>query len=296
MSQSSNRSAVDSVPDAVVCLANYAALPPGRTYCNPNVKSRMALWVKAGVGTITVNGARHEVKVGDYFFLPWAHRVEYEPDRRHPFLLAGIHIVPDHSRRQPVEFVVPHSVDHPLARCAWRRDVAFPFLRGLVHLQVREDASLWLLSEYMVQRYLAKDWQEEQMRELAGLYLRELERTLATGHNPEARRSDADFRRLADHVTTNLHAPLVVGELAALLECSESTLGRLVRTHARLSPVNWINHLRIQRARTLLTTTRLSVAKVGARVGVPDPFYFSKLFRKHTGQSPLAYRKSTPIL
>jgi AraC-like DNA-binding protein len=296
MSQSSNRLALDPAPDAVVCIANYAALTPGRAYCNPDVKSRMALWVKAGLGTITVNGARHEVKVGDYFFLPWAHRVEYEPDRRHPFLLAGIHIVPDHSRQHPVEFVVPHNVDHPLARCSWRRDVGFTFLRGLVHLQVREDEPLWLLSEYMVHRYLAKDWQEGQMRELAGLYLRELERTLATGHNPEARRSDADFRRLADHVTANLNAPLVVGDLAALLECSESTLGRLVRTHVRLSPVNWINHLRIQRARTLLTTTRLPVARVGERVGVSDPFYFSKLFRKYTGQSPLACRKSTPIL
>ncbi len=256
----------------------------------------MALWVKAGLGTITVNGARHAVKVGDYFFLPWAHRVEYAPDRRHPFLLAGLHIIPDHSRQDPVEFVVPHNGDHPLAQCAWRRDVALPCLTGLVHLQVREEAPLWLLSEYIVQRYLTKDWQEQQMRELAGLYLRELARTLATGHNPAARRSDADFRRLAEHVTTHLDAPLVVGELAALLDCSESTLGRLVRTHARLSPVNWINQLRIQRARTLLTTTRLPVARVGERVGVADPFYFSKLFRKHTCQSPLAYRQSTPIL
>ena len=297
MSHSSNSAALDPAANAVVCHANYAALQPGRPHRSPNVKSRMALWVKAGLGIITVNGVRHAVKEGDYFFLPWAHRVEYAPDRRHPFLLASIHIIPDHSRLHPVEFsVVPHSADQPLARCSWRRDVAFPFLRGLVHLQVPEDSALWLLSEYIVHRYMAKDWQEPQMRELAGLYLRELERTLATGRHPEARRSDADFRRLADHVTTNLNAPLVVGELAALLECSASTLGRLVRTHVRLSPVNWINHLRIQRARTLLTTTHLPVARVGERVGVPDPFYFSKLFRKHTGQSPLAYRKSTPIL
>jgi transcriptional regulator GlxA family with amidase domain len=159
-----------------------------------------------------------------------------------------------------------------------------------------EDAPLWLLSEYIVQRCAVRDWQEQQMRELACLYLRELGRTLETGHKQESRRSDAEFLRLADHVTTNLNVPLVVGELAALLECSESTLGRLVRTHTRLSPVNWINHLRILQARSLLATTRLPVAKVGERVGVPDPFYFSKLFRKHTGQSPRACRKSTPIL
>jgi len=37
-------------------------------------------------------------------------------------------------------------------------------------------------------------------------------------------------------------------------------------------------------------------AETGASVGIPDQFYFSKLFKQWTGESPLAYRKHTPML
>ena len=52
----------------------------------------------------------------------------------------------------------------------------------------------------------------------------------------------------------------------------------------------YIHTLRLQTARRLLDETDLPVAEVAARVGMVDVAYFSRLFKKKYGLSPLRYR------
>lgn len=59
------------------------------------------------------------------------------------------------------------------------------------------------------------------------------------------------------------------------------------------SPVRYLNDYRLSVARELLLHTGKSIKSVAAAVGIPDPFYFSRLFRTAYGQSPQTYRKTT---
>jgi AraC-like DNA-binding protein len=43
-------------------------------------------------------------------------------------------------------------------------------------------------------------------------------------------------------------------------------------------------------AQRLLRFSELTVGEVAARVGFVDPLYFSRAFKRHAGESPLAYR------
>ena len=52
------------------------------------------------------------------------------------------------------------------------------------------------------------------------------------------------------------------------------------------SPVQYLNQLRIEKAKEMLLTESLSVSEVAALVGYKDPLYFSKAFKKATGTSP----------
>lgn len=52
------------------------------------------------------------------------------------------------------------------------------------------------------------------------------------------------------------------------------------------SPVQYLNRLRIEKAKEMLLTESLSVSEVAALVGYKDPLYFSKAFKKATGSSP----------
>ena len=53
----------------------------------------------------------------------------------------------------------------------------------------------------------------------------------------------------------------------------------------------WIDIVRIQRAKRLLSSTDLSIIDIATSVGVEDQSYFSRLFKKEAGITPSAYRK-----
>ncbi|MNH94982.1 putative response regulatory protein [compost metagenome] len=59
--------------------------------------------------------------------------------------------------------------------------------------------------------------------------------------------------------------------------------------------VAYLTHLKIERAKVLLTNTNFSVYEISNRIGYEDENYFSKVFKKQAGLSPLQYRKETSI-
>lgn len=50
-------------------------------------------------------------------------------------------------------------------------------------------------------------------------------------------------------------------------------------------------HLKIQRACRYLTLTRFSIKQISLTLGYSDQYYFSRIFHKVMGVSPLAYRQ-----
>ena len=67
---------------------------------------------------------------------------------------------------------------------------------------------------------------------------------------------------------------------------------RCFREELGCSPLEYLTRLRISRAKGLLTQrTFESVEKVARLSGFADSFYFSKLFKQHTGLSPREYRR-----
>lgn len=276
---------------AVICHANYARFDASlRRVLNPCVQSRMCLWCKSGSGAVIINDQSFTCEHGDYFFLPWNHRVEYVADQAHPFYLAGIHIIPHHDPGLPVEFEVPHVSTHRLHDCTWRKDAALPMLQGIQHRPVGSDAPLYLLSESIVQLFrLSSPKDEVQIRILTQALIRELIRTLGSR---ETRPSPPPhLRKLLSYVDQNLARAISVADLARRVDRSKSGINCLFRTNCGKTPTQWIIEKRIERARELLSTTNLSIGEIGAAVSITDPFYFSKLFKKVAGQPPKAYRK-----
>ncbi len=72
---------------------------------------------------------------------------------------------------------------------------------------------------------------------------------------------------------------------------SDNYLSRLVKQYTGRSVGAWIDIVRIQRAKRLLSSTNLSIIDIAASVGVEDQSYFSRLFKKEAGMTPSAFRK-----
>lgn len=111
--------------------------------------------------------------------------------------------------------------------------------------------------------------------------------------NPAFERStDAAERieRAMDKMRVSLNAPLTLVEYAKSVGYSVARFCYWFKLHTGISPMTYLNELRVQRACEYLDTTRLSVKEVAATLGYDDPLYFSRSFKKCTGQSPLSYR------
>jgi len=68
-------------------------------------------------------------------------------------------------------------------------------------------------------------------------------------------------------------------------------LSRLFHEYAGISPSQYLTGYRMEQAKKLLRDSRLSIGEIAARVGYPDPFHFSKVFKNKVGVSPSQFRQ-----
>jgi AraC family transcriptional regulator of arabinose operon len=98
------------------------------------------------------------------------------------------------------------------------------------------------------------------------------------------------FKRDRRTVREHLAAPVSVPALASLAGFSPSHFSARFRTVTGHSVTEYVQRLRMARARQLLITSDRTVADIAAAMGYPNPFYFSRHFRTVNGLSPRDFR------
>jgi len=101
---------------------------------------------------------------------------------------------------------------------------------------------------------------------------------------------DRRIRRAVELMHAQLHEDMPLEEMAAAAYLSPFHFARLFKKVTGTTPHAYLAALRLERARTLLATTDLSIIEVSARVGYTSPSHFAKAFRQSTGLSPRAFR------
>ncbi len=276
----------------VIVFANWYQFGPGERTVRPCVESRMFLWCVSGSGTIRVNGAEFAFGPGVWTLLPWEHEVIYQANARHPFFVGGIHLIPWHARSSPVVFQVAHQKTDALARHPARRNVTWKNMDKVItsHFYGEKDR-LALLAAYIVETFQHGGLGPDILDPLTELFLREI-RVAAAGRPLSDRPKPLALRQMQTYAQTRLDRLLSVDDLAQIGQCSPATVHRLFRAFESVSPGEWMARLRVERAAFLLRTTRLPVREVGEQVGLPDPFHFSRFFKREMGLSPRAYQQS----
>ncbi|MDG2526691.1 helix-turn-helix domain-containing protein [Stenotrophomonas sp. HITSZ_GD] len=112
-----------------------------------------------------------------------------------------------------------------------------------------------------------------------------LDRRLAT------RRQESFSRAVAAWFAPRLAERYQLAELARAFHLSSRTLLRRFRAETGRTPLEMLQDLRVEKARTLLEATTLSVAQVAEQVGYLDVATFSRLFARHTQLTPAAFRR-----
>ncbi|MDA5140313.1 AraC family transcriptional regulator [Streptomyces sp. AD681] len=90
----------------------------------------------------------------------------------------------------------------------------------------------------------------------------------------------------------NLARDLALADIAAHAGMSTRTLIRRFREQTGSTPLQWLHRARVRQAQHLLETTEHSVERIAAQVGFGSPTAFRDRFKRTTGVSPHAYRRS----
>ncbi len=102
-----------------------------------------------------------------------------------------------------------------------------------------------------------------------------------------SRESTAARRYIDNHYRENI----TLDTLADAVHISKFHLAHVFSREYGVSPISYMQQLRLQECRELLTTTDYSVAQVARMTGFSSPSYFSQRFRAAEGMSPVQYRQ-----
>lgn len=108
-----------------------------------------------------------------------------------------------------------------------------------------------------------------------------------------ARPHEATVAVAVRYMDSHFHEALRIDELAASVSLSADRFTEVFASIMGRTPKEYIRHLRIERAKTLLGTTEDTIAAVGLESGIGDAAYFTKVFRAATGLTPSEYRRRT---
>lgn len=99
--------------------------------------------------------------------------------------------------------------------------------------------------------------------------------------------------RATEYMKENLEKrTLQLSELCKHLGYSESHFSLLFKKRTGYSPINYMLHLKIQSACHMLDFSDMKISQICHKIGIADPYYFSRLFTKTMGTSPTEYRKN----
>ena len=93
------------------------------------------------------------------------------------------------------------------------------------------------------------------------------------------------------YVKDNFQKAITLESVSKYVNLHPSYCSTIFKKSEGISVTEYINFLRINQAKELLDTSPYRIGEIGARCGIPDPYYFSRVFNKICGISPSEYRK-----
>ncbi|MFE6857877.1 helix-turn-helix transcriptional regulator [Nocardia sp. NPDC057668] len=181
---------------------------------------------------------------------------------------------------------------------AWRaHPLLFPFLHGipggLLRLHVPpERQPLWESAIAAIEDELSGGRAGYRQAAAAHLTLLLVDvARLAVDVVGDLRRSnEAVLADVFEVIERGFGEPLSLRDVAGAVGMTPAYLTTLVRRRTGRTVQDWILERRMSEARRLLGESDLSISELSRRVGIADPAYFTRLFRREHGTAPRAWR------
>ena len=241
-----------------------------------------------GEGTLILEGKKYNLPAGCGFFIPANMPHEYYPN----------------GSAWNVRWMIPRGDGLPLLYEKLGIKAGVYHLWNLSGLEIqmnkmREE----LLNDPTYGNYYASSHVQEYIMEFAKqaellkkkpLSHGESSRNTLSENGSQTRKKDTYQRhmnKISDYVDHHFMNRMTEQELCMLLDVTPQHLCRILRACTGMSPIEYINHIRIKKAKEYLGFTNLNACEIARRCGYENNNYFWRTFKKETGISPGEYRK-----
>lgn len=238
------------------------------------IAEHVLIYCVEGAGWYQVGDERHDVARDHYFILPPGRPHAYGADAAQPWTIYWIHFTGAHAAIYSQGCAAPQPIAPAADSRIVERNAVFEEILGTLRRSFDRESLRYASS--LLHYYLAT------MR-----YLRLYRRPAAEQAEPSL--SPAVIHYLREHIETRV----TLGQIARYMGYSPTYLSAAFRRETGHSPLQYLNRMRIEMACQWLAGSRLKVNQICHKVGIGDPYYFSRLFRGVMGCSPLAYRRRT---
>ena len=241
---------------------------------NEPIAEDVLIYCVNGRGHYRLDGKEYDVKTNQYFILPSGQPHAYWSDAEEPWTIYWIHFSGSHSPYYTEGASSPKDVKPGLtSRISDRNnifeEIFFTLNAGYSQENLRYASSL--LHYYLgSMRFLQQFRMADPTDRLDSTTL-----VAATIH----------------YMKENLEHTLELQDIADFLGYSVSHLSASFKKATGQSPLSYFNRMKIDRSCELLLTTDMKIKQISFKIGIDDPYYFSRLFSKTTGMSPREYRE-----
>ena len=126
----------------------------------------------------------------------------------------------------------------------------------------------------------------EPLRLIAHLVREYAEEILTESESGKRKKRLERLNTVLDYIQNNYREQISNQELAEVIHLSEDRFNHLFKESMGMSPLQYMNELRLKKAMSLLKKREYSIAEISGQVGFTDYNHFGRQFRKYYGCSP----------
>lgn len=101
---------------------------------------------------------------------------------------------------------------------------------------------------------------------------------------------ESSIGKVESYIIENINKPLKIEMLAVVANMSVRSFTRQFKNETGLSPIEYVQRCRVDKARQLLESTKIPIKSVAFNCGLSDAHHLRNLFIKYFSTSPSAYR------